>query len=74
MNRKLVFLLTGFLAISSASVGLPSYQALAAETDAKEVEAVAETDETTEAAPETDETAEETSSPEQTAEETSAPA
>ena len=33
MKRNLVFLLTGFLAISSVSAGLPSYQVVAAEAD-----------------------------------------
>ena len=33
MKRNLVFLLTGFLAISSLSAGLPSYQVMAAEAD-----------------------------------------
>ena len=33
MKRNLVFLLTGFLAISSVSAGIPSYQTMAAEAD-----------------------------------------
>ena len=33
MKRNLVFLLTGFLAISSVSAGLPSYQVMAAEAN-----------------------------------------